>query len=37
MRIAALMPSGTPVQWDVLQVDPRYQSALRTIASLMHA
>ncbi len=35
-RIAALVPVGTPVQWDALQADTRYQAALRTIAGLMH-
>lgn len=36
-RITALIPSGSPMQWVAMQADGRYQSALRTIASLMHA
>ncbi|MDY7575121.1 beta-N-acetylhexosaminidase [Actimicrobium sp. CCI2.3] len=35
-RIAALMPSSTPMQWEVLQADTRYHAALRTVAGLMH-
>jgi beta-N-acetylhexosaminidase len=35
-RIAALIPAATPMQWDALQADMRYQAALRTIAGLMH-
>ena len=35
-RIAALLPSSTPMQWEALQADTRYHAALRTIAGLMH-
>ncbi|EGF31627.1 Beta N-acetyl-glucosaminidase [Oxalobacteraceae bacterium IMCC9480] len=36
-RVAALLPAGAAMSWDALQTDQRYLSALRTIASLMHA
>ncbi|MEB0135558.1 beta-N-acetylhexosaminidase [Actimicrobium sp. CCC2.4] len=34
-RVAALLPAGAAISWQALQTDPRYRSALHTIARLM--